>query len=354
MDGTDFLGPGPLGPPFTAVDFAALAALGANYVNISHSGLFTESPPYVVDPGAEANLDALVQLAEDVGLFCVICFRTGPGRSEFAIFEGQDWFPQSLINNTVWTNLEAQLAWAEMWRYTADRYKNRANVVGYDLMVEPNGASTIFGMFDPAEFYAQHEGSLADWNQMYPSIVAAIREVDVDTPILISAMAYGSLYWLQYLAVSDDSRVVYTVHHYEPFAFTHQGKDEQISYPGEINIDGQSVTVDLAWLQRQLSIINEFQQAHAVPVAINEFGVVRWSPGAGAYYRDQTELFEERGINHAIWLWESSWPPLAESDDFNFRHGDDAGNHADTTDGELSNRIRENWALNTLDASGPR
>lgn len=354
IDGADFLGPGPVGPPYSAENLGSLAALGANYVNISHPGLFSESPPYMVDEAVRENLDRLVQLAEDVGLFCVISFRTGPGRSEFAIFEGQDWFPQSLVINAVWTDSEAQSAWTDMWRYAADRYKNRAHVVGYDLMVEPNGASTVFGTFDPAEFYAQHEGSLADWNQMYPAIVAAIREVDVETPILVSAMSYGSLHWLPYLTVSDDPRVVYTVHHYEPFEFTHQSSAEQIAYPSAINIDGQVVSVDRNWLEGLLSTIDGFQQSYSVPVAINEFGVVRWSPGAGEYFRDQTELFEEHRINHAIWLWESDWAPLAEFDDFNFRHGDEPENHVDTQDGDLFSHIRENWALNTRDANGQR
>jgi len=49
LDGTEFLGSGPVGPPYVQSDFDNLAALGANYVNISHPGLFTEDPPYVLD-----------------------------------------------------------------------------------------------------------------------------------------------------------------------------------------------------------------------------------------------------------------------------------------------------------------
>lgn len=44
LDGTHFLGPGPLGPPYTQADFDRLAAWGANLVVISHPGLFTEEP----------------------------------------------------------------------------------------------------------------------------------------------------------------------------------------------------------------------------------------------------------------------------------------------------------------------
>src|SRR5262249_10086973 len=138
LDGADFIGPGPVGPPFGQADFDALAALGANYVNISHPGLYTENPPYQLDPAVQAHLDSLLEMAARAGLFAVISFRTGPGRSEFSIFEGQDWFPQALVNNHVWNDAAAQQAWSEMWSATAARYRDRAHVVGYDLMVEPN------------------------------------------------------------------------------------------------------------------------------------------------------------------------------------------------------------------------
>jgi hypothetical protein len=49
LDGPDFKGPGPVGPPLTQDDFDRLSHLGANYVNVSHPGLFTETPPYVLD-----------------------------------------------------------------------------------------------------------------------------------------------------------------------------------------------------------------------------------------------------------------------------------------------------------------
>jgi len=38
-------------------------SIGANYVNISHPGLFTERPPYVVDEQVQANLDCLFEMA---------------------------------------------------------------------------------------------------------------------------------------------------------------------------------------------------------------------------------------------------------------------------------------------------
>ena len=89
LDGPHFLGPGPIGPPYTQDDFERLAAWGANLVVISHPGLFTEEPPYRLDFAVQENLDRLLEMAARAGLFAVISFRTGPGRSEFWAFFGE-------------------------------------------------------------------------------------------------------------------------------------------------------------------------------------------------------------------------------------------------------------------------
>jgi hypothetical protein len=150
LDGLEFKGPGPVGPPFTQEDFDRLAGLGANYVNISHPGLFSETPPYTPDQNIEVNLDGLLGMIEQADMFAVITFRTGPGRSEFTMMSDDTgtWFDESYLNDSVWEDQATQDAWGEMWRYTAERYRDNPIVVGYDLMVEPN-AEEVFGRLLP-------------------------------------------------------------------------------------------------------------------------------------------------------------------------------------------------------------
>ncbi len=366
LDGSEFLGAGPLGPPYTQADFDRLAALGANYVNISHPGLFTEDPPYVLDPTVQANLDALLDMAAQAGLFAVITFRTGPGRSEFWAFWGEDtdsdpeegWFDPHYYNNRVWVDQAAQDGWVEMWRYTARRYRGNPVVVGYDLMCEPN-ANEVGGypdtdpldIWDPEEFYATYGGTLYDWNQLYPRIVAAIREEDPRTPILIGGMGYSAIDWLPYLKPVDDPRVVYTVHQYEPYVYTHQEPPDLIrTYPGTFDADwdGEPERVDRAWLEDLLATVDAFQARYGVPVAANEFGVMRWEPGGDAFLADLMDLFEERGMNHALWLWETTWEPYVEEvNAFNFRLGPDPENTAEVPS-TLMDTITAYWSRNTL------
>lgn len=347
LDGGEFLGPGPVGPPYTQADFNALAALGANYVNLSHPGLFAEAPPYALDTGAQSNLDALIALADNAGLKVVISFRTGPGRSEFSILRdgAGDWFPAALVNDAIWTNAAAQNAWTNMWKYTAARYASHSNVVGFDLMVEPNADDAIAKTYDPVTFYQNHAGTLLDWNQLHPKISTAIRSVNTNTPIIIGGEDYSSLAWMPWLRTNGSARVVYAAHQYAPDAYTHQS-GSAIAYPGVFDADdnGHNVTVDRAWLAARFQIAANFRAQHHVPVAINEFGLERWAPGAAQFLDDSMGLMRSLGLSQAIWMWHASWPAYNPADDdFNFMHGTNRAAHTDQPDNPLLRIIRKHW-----------
>ena len=361
IDGNTFLGNGPVGPPYIQKDFDDLAGLGANYVNISHPGLFTETPPYVLDETIQTNLDNLLAMIAQANMFAVISFRTGPGRSEFTFFwdEVGSWFDKSYLNDTVWQDQAAQDAWVEMWRHTAARYQSNPIVVGYDLMVEPNanevGADALnapLNVWDPVEFENTYGGSLYDWNQLHPRISAAIRTIDEATPILTGGMAYSEANWLSWIKPTSDDRTVYIIHQYAPTKYTHQSPDaaDCPSYPGQCDVDwdGEKERFDQTWLANCLSVIKTFQTEHNAPVAVNEFGLSRWEPNAALFMQDQIALFEAQGMNYALWAWDPAWPEwAAEVDSFNFRHGPDPGNHVNVSNA-LEDVIVAAWKQNEV------
>ncbi|MBU1692690.1 MAG: glycoside hydrolase family 5 protein [Verrucomicrobia bacterium] len=350
LDGEEFYGPGPLGPPHTQDDFNRLADLRANYVNISHPGLYTESPPYALDTNVQNGLDAMIDKAARAGLFAVISFRTGPGRSEFAILRdgAGDWFPSNMINDAVWTNAAAQDGWVTMWQYTAARYRDQPVVVGYDLMVEPNADDAYFQSWDPDWFYSQYSNTLYDWNQLHPRIATAIREVDSNTPILVGGEGYSAVDWMPYLRPSTNPLVVYTAHNYEPFVYTHQDTNETSPYPGyyDIDYDGSPENFNKGWLSNLLHTVYAFGTNHHVPVAVNEYGVVRYARGAPAFLDDELDLFERYGFNHALWVWAAAWPPQAEEDSFDCGHGTNAAVHTDSPSNALIRVLTNYWGRN--------
>jgi len=152
-------------------------------------------------------------------------------------------------------------------------------------MVEPNsndvGSDAIkdpIGLWEADEFYADYSGTLYDWNQLYPCITAAIREVDNNMPILIGGNGYSGVTWLPYLQPTDDRRTVYMIHQYKPQnGYTHQEPPLILTYPGMFDTSDNG-TVDRfnrIWLENLLGTVDRFVATHGVPVAVNEFGLIR-------------------------------------------------------------------------------
>jgi aryl-phospho-beta-D-glucosidase BglC (GH1 family) len=353
LDGLDFMGPGPLGPPYTQQDIDSLASAGANWVQISHPGLFAEQPPYTLDQAAQDSLDTLLSMVGKAGMKATIAFRTGPGRSDFTFYwDGAgDWFDPKYLDDQVWTDRSAQDAWVEMWRYTADRYRGDSTVIGYELMVEPNSNDRLLGIWDPAEFESRYGGSLYDWNQFYPRITEAVRQVDKITPILVGANDYSSASWLPYLRPSGDDRTVYIVHQYEPMAYTHQDADKAVlSYPGvfDADYDNRQDKVDKDWLNAWLSPIDAYKAKTGAPLAISEYGIKRWVPEAASFIRDELDIFEAKGLNYAVWIWDPQWPAWnQQNDDFSLRDGPNPANHSYVPNA-IMDLTQRYWALNGL------
>ncbi|MCU7937627.1 MAG: glycoside hydrolase family 5 protein [Candidatus Thiodiazotropha sp. (ex Dulcina madagascariensis)] len=353
LDGSEFMGPGPIGPPYTQQDMDNLAALGANYVNISHPGIYTTSSPYAVDADSQSNLDKLIAMATEADMFVVISFRTGPGRSEWAIFPGEDWYPQELFIDDIWTSTAAQDAWAGMWAYTASRYRDNPVVVGYDLMVEPNSSVSSLGQtsFDPDEFYPQYANTTYDWNPLAASITSAIRGVDADTPILMGGAGYSAVAWLPFIVATGDSKTVYTIHQYEPQdSYTHQEANGTVTYPGSLDLDydNQPDTFDSSFFTGLMQNIDAFIASNGAPMAVNEFGVHRWVSGGDQYMDDQMSLFETRGMNHALWWWGPSLEAFnTEENAFTFIFGPDPSHTTVVGTSGLIEVIRKYWAMNT-------
>lgn len=351
IDG-DFKGNGRVGPPYSQADFDQLAALGANYLVLSVPGIYTEKPPYQLDSDALQNLDDLLSKAKNADLFVTIAFRTGPGRAEWSLCCAGSPEYADYYNDIVWTDAAAQLAWAEMWRTTAERYRSHPEVVGYELMVEPDGESLLLDIWNPEDFYPKYANSLYDWNQFYPKLVDAIRSVDEDTPIVVPAASYSRIQWLPAVKVIANKKVVYDFHQYDPHeAYTHQPPGGKHSYPGnfDLNGDGNSERFDQTWLQNLFEPAITFSQVNKVSLAVNEFGVMRWVPKAADFIRDQVDIFEANGWNHAVWVWPTSYGIFSQVvNEFNIRLGPLPANKTKNVSSSLQDVLVYFWKRNAV------
>jgi aryl-phospho-beta-D-glucosidase BglC (GH1 family) len=292
---------------FAQSDFDDLAAAGANYVQISHAGLFAETPPYALDGEAQANLDRVVGMAGAAGLYAVIAFRSGPGRNENAISNRE-----GTLRETIWTDQAAHDAWVAMLRHAAERYGANPTVVGLSVMVEPNRYAH-YDFIDPIPFYVDKNlrGTLEDVNVLHADAIAAIRQVSPDVPVLLEPEGYGNITWLPFLDISTDPFVVYTPHDYTPFEYTHQTM-AGASYPGDYVVDGAVRHVDQTFLTSYLGMMQTFVDTHGVPVALTEFGVHRTAPNAATFLTDRIGIQDTLG-SWAVWTWQ----PAGFDDPFN-------------------------------------
>jgi hypothetical protein len=300
--------------PFSQSDFDDLRAAGANYVHISHAGLFSEDPPFGVDQAAVDNLDAVIGMARTAGLYAGVAFRSGPGRNDLAIVDPTN--PNA--KHTIWTSQAAQDAWVQMVKFAAERYRNDPIVVGLSVMVEPNAYSQ-HGFIGPDDFYQQYGNTIEDVNGLFGRATTAIRSVDAATPILLEPEGFGGVAWLPHLKITGDGATVYTVHDYSPFKFTHDGKGK---YPSKKN--NRKTQLQL------LSEVDQFRQANGVPVAFTEFGARAIARSASKYVADRIDLIEGVG-NWFIWVWQ----PAGFNDKFSVHNP-----------GKIQNAVRAAWAQN--------
>ncbi|MDM7983140.1 MAG: cellulase family glycosylhydrolase [Maricaulis sp.] len=234
IDGPEFLGPGPIGVPLADEALAALAAAGANLLILSHPGIFTETPPFRLAEDSLANLDDLVRRAARWGLYVVIGYRSGPGRSAFTFHrdDAGSWFPAHMLDDRVWTDFSYHQAWEDMWRTTARHFRARTNVAGYLLMVEPNANQVaVDAAGRPLEIWQADRlaqtvaNTPADWGLLARRLGAAVRSIDPETPVLVSPDGYANSMFERNLGLAPEAPEILCVHDYAPRDYTHQAAD---------------------------------------------------------------------------------------------------------------------------------
>lgn len=348
---------------YTSDDFKELTTFKANYVNLSFPGIYSVKPKggkYVLEPKVLVELTQLIDRLDRANLFVVVSFRTGPGRSE-SVFGGEE--GEEVVAD-VWKP-EAEAArrgWVEMWLKASEALRDKGNVVGYDLMVEPVGDKEKVGG-DSEGATVENEKRYALWYGLAGEVARAIRDAGDMTPVLVGGANASPACALECLPTLALPNVVYTVHQYEPFIYTHQmvrREDHEQEQRSEYNCEDLSNVspkprrVDRprntkARLEKIYALVNGYRQSHGgAPVAVNEFGVFRWAPKAPEHLRDEMTLLERLGANHALWLWEPGPETCVGYDEFNFRHGTDFSTHKDTSRNELYDAIKANWRLNTI------
>jgi hypothetical protein len=164
-----------------------------------------------------AHLEEVLGWAEAEGMPVVIGMLSLPG-CRWVQLNGdrQDY--------RLWNEGRYQQQAAAFWKELASRLTGHPAVVAYNPLNEPHpereaghDGAEVPGF--PAWLEA-HRGTTADLDLFYGRIVAAIREVDPETPILVEGYGHGSVAGLTHLSPIDDPAILYSFHFYDPWQYT--------------------------------------------------------------------------------------------------------------------------------------
>ena len=277
---------GVVGPSkYSPQDFVDLAGWKANVIrwqliNSDWDRATVPSDPALYEKWLKPKLDelaAVLDQSQKLGLKVIIDLHFPPGGR--------------LSDGTLRMVMEKPLQeyFIAVWQHIAQRFKDHPALWAYDIMNEP-----VQSRPSPP--------GVDNWFKLQAAAAAAVRKIDPKTAILIAADQWDApdaFAWMQPLNVTN---VIYAVHMYWPYEYTHQGTDgrswnteaDKPGYPGTFN----SRPFNRDALAHHLAPVREFQLAYGARIFVAEFSVVRWAPGAAKYLSDEISLFEEYG-----WDW---------------------------------------------------
>ncbi|ESQ90488.1 glycoside hydrolase family 5 protein [Asticcacaulis benevestitus] len=312
-------------PPDEAY-FEALKATGATWVRLtptkwkgaSRDFLIGSADDYQAIPSGDlAILIKCLDAAQAAGIKVVIVPLNLPGNR---------WSPQKGIkaDDRLWADRKYWQQSAAFWRDLATALKDHPAVVGYNLINEPTPEKGL-GLDEQADaetrqaWYAKYQGTTHDLPAFYEQVIAAVRTVDPNTPIMVDGGWYANgwsfSYWPKALS---DTKVLYSFHMYEPYEATsgpNIKRKPQLRYPGvETSLGGEKVKWDKTVVERFLTGPFDWANTHGVPVnrmVAGELGCVRVWADCGAYLNDVLDTLNAHGSHWAFYSFrEDGWEAM--------------------------------------------
>ncbi|MBN1973458.1 MAG: glycoside hydrolase family 5 protein [Sedimentisphaerales bacterium] len=250
---------------YTKQDLVNIKYMGCDVVRlpINLHAMTSGSPGYTIDPLLFTLLDHVVDWAEELDLYLILDNHS---------FDPDVATPANIGDILV-----------PVWTQMAQHYKNRSNLVCYEILNEPHGISD------------------QDWNNIQQTVIDAIRAVDSVHSIIVGPANFNSYKNLDAMPSYTDDNLIYTFHFYDPFIFTHQGTTwtdpsmesvVNIPFPHSYSkMPGMPSQYSGTWIEdaynnyssdgqaweiyESMQIIADFKDYRHVPVFCGEFGVYK-------------------------------------------------------------------------------
>ncbi|MYZ44946.1 glycosyl hydrolase [Achromobacter sp. KS-M25] len=311
--------------PPTLDYFKALKAYGAEWVRLSYDKWKPAQRDFLLGnadkydhlaPADLATLRATLDRAHAAGLKVVVTPLSLPGmrwsQNNGGTFDDRLW-----QDRTYWDQSAA------FWRDMATALKDHPAIAAYNLINEPapEKQSTLAEHADAdtmRAWYADQRGTMRDLPAFYAHVIAAIREVDRDTPVMVDAGWFAAAdafaYWPYPL---DDRRVLYSVHMYEPYAATsapNLKRQPPYDYPGLVPFAGSLGRWDATRVAQYLRQAFDWSAMHSVPanrMVVGELGCVRQMPWCAQYLEDVLGTIDKLEAHWAFYSFrEDAWDAM--------------------------------------------
>jgi endoglucanase len=183
---------------YSEEDFQILKAMGCEAIRLPIDILTMAGPApgYELDSLFLEFLDVAVDRAEAAGLFIILLDGT--------------WDPVIGIDPSI------EAALLATWTQMAGHFKNRSNLVMYEVLNEPHGISDT------------------DWNTIQEHAIEAIRTEDESHTIVVTPANWSLYLNLDALPEYTDDNLLYTFHFYAPLLFTQQGTTSGDPSPADL------------------------------------------------------------------------------------------------------------------------
>ena len=190
--------------------------------------------------------------------------------------------------DALWRSPRLQASVVQCWQQLARRLQGRAAVAGFDLVNEPVPPGLTFAMRQDR------------WLDFAARLVDAVRTIDPTRVLIVESAPDATGASFENMRPLPFDNIVYSMHSYAPFNFTHQSvaSDQRTPrrYP-ETLPDGRPSSV---LLTESLEPVRRFATRYDVPIYVGEFSAPRWAPDGSAarYMADSIAAFNRFG-----WSW---------------------------------------------------
>lgn len=225
-----------------------------------------------------------------------------------------------VVDQRVWQSFDNHRPAQAFWRDLSRALHGHPALVAYNLINEPapEYGTPLREHADPAAmraWYATVQDGPRDLLRFYTGLIAAVRDVDAEMPLMLDPGWYAAADALAYWpAPLKDPHLLYSVHMYEPYAATsapNQKRAAPYRYPAVVPFGAGKAQWNArrvaSYLQQPLAWADEHGVARSQMV-VGEFGCMRRWPDCPAYLDDVLRVLEAQKVHWAFYAFrEDAW-----------------------------------------------